>query len=151
MFYKNRCYAQVILVDIAGRMGGKDSLNENKLTHSQLLIMKCVWDHGEDISYQELMSVLAKRFGRDYHRSTLVTFLQQMENKGYITTHREGRFAYVHALMTEEEFQKVHAREETDFWFHGKASIFLSALYKAEGIPAEDAEQIRRLLDEWDH
>lgn len=126
-------------------------MKENRLTQSQLLIMKCVWDHGEDISYQELMSVLAKRFDRDYHRSTLVTFLQQMEDKGYITTHREGHFAYVHALVSEEEFQKERAREETNFWFHGKASDFLAAFYKSGGIPAEDAETIRRYLDEWGH
>ena len=126
-------------------------LKENKLTNSQLLIMKCVWDHGEDISYQELMEVLAKRFGKVYHRSTLVTFLQQMEDKGYLTTHREGRFAYVHALMPEEEFQKEHAKEETDFWFCGKASTFLAALYQSGGLSAEDAEKIRRLLDDWNY
>ncbi len=126
-------------------------MGENKLTHSQLLIMKCVWDHGEDISYQELMGVLAKRFGKDYHRSTLVTFLQQMEDKGYITTYRKGHFAYVHALMPEEDFQKEHAREETEFWFRGKASAFLAALYESGGLPAEDGEKIRRLLDEWNY
>ena len=124
-------------------------MKENRLTQSQLLIMKCVWNQGEDISYRELMNVLAKRFGRNYHRSTLVTFLQQMEDKGYITAYREGHFAYVHAMVSEEEFQREQARAEMNFWFHGKASTFLAAFYKSSGIPAEDAEEIRRLLDEW--
>ncbi len=80
-----------------------------------------------------------------------LAFLQQMEDKGYITTYRKGHFAYVHALMPEEDFQKEHAREETDFWFRGKASAFLAALYESGGLPAEDAGKIRRLLDEWNY
>ena len=94
--------------------------------------------------------MMAKRFGRDYHRSTLVTFLQQMEDKGYVTTYRTGRFAYVHAIVTEEEFKEKHAREETNFWYNGKATEFLSALFKSGGISKEDVPKIKQLLDELD-
>ena len=118
-----------------------------ELTRSQLVVMKCIWDKGEDISYQELISVLASRFGREYQRSTVVTFLQQLADKGYVSTHREGKFAYVHPEVSEETFKTEHAWNETNFWYQGKVSNLFSALVGKRGIPKEDRAEIQRILD----
>ena len=69
---------------------------------------------------------MGKRFGRDYHWSTLVKFLQRMEDNGYVTTYRTGRFPYADAVATEKEFKEKHAREGEDFWYNENAAEFLS-------------------------
>ena len=125
-------------------------MEKDRLTRSQLAIMKCVWDNGEDISYQDLITKMENQYGHEYHRSTIVTFLQQLEGKGYITTYRIGRYAYVKAVVEEEEFKRRRAVEETSTWFHGKAANFLVALHEAGNLNEEDRAEIRRLLDELD-
>ncbi len=118
------------------------------LTRSQLLIMQCIWDYGGDISYLELLEAVRSRSDRAYHRSTLITFLQQLEEKGYIATYRTGRFAHVHPVLTEEEFRSQHAKEEVKNLYKGNAACFLAALYENRTMTKEDEEEIRRLLDE---
>ena len=119
-----------------------------ELTRSQLMIMKCVWDYDGNISYMELMDDLRKRFGKDYHRSTLVTFLAQMEEKGYVSTYRKSKFAYVVAEISEDEYKKKYAEDNTNFLFKGKPADYLASLFAARGVREQDVEEIRRLLDE---
>ena len=123
-------------------------MKKEELTRSQLLIMKCIWDYGQDIPYLELLEEIRRRYDPRYNRSTMVTFLLQLEEKGYVTTYRKGRFAYVRPVVTEQEFQKRHAKEEVDFWYKGNAACFLSALFSGEKLTKKDEEEIRRLLDE---
>ena len=125
-------------------------MTEKKLTRSQLLIMKTIWDAGQDISYQELLDVLDRNSEHGYKRSTLVTFLTQLEAMGYITTYRVGRYAYIKPEVSEEQFRQWHAVEETNQWYQGKAAVFLTALHAAGKLTQKDKEEIRRLIDDLD-
>ena len=120
------------------------------LTPSQLTVMKCIWDAKEELSYQELIADLENRYGKEYQRSTVITFLRQLTDKGMVETYRKGRKAYVRALLLKEEFQQEQARSVTNHWYEGKVSNFLSAFVSSGGIADEDVAEIRRLLDELD-
>lgn len=124
--------------------------SELQLTPSQLTVMKCIWDADQDLSYQELIAALEKTYGKEYQRSTVITFLRQLVDKGMLFTYRKGKTAYVHPILLEEEFQQIHARSETNRWYEGRVSNFLSAFVNSGGIADDDLAEIRRLLDELD-
>lgn len=100
---------------------------DDMLTINEANIMKAVWDAGGDISLQDLL-VKLRDYGKDYARTTVVTFLMKIEVKGYLTTYRKGRSSYVRALKGEEEYKEKLLREMVDFWYGGDISAMVAKL-----------------------
>lgn len=121
-----------------------------ELSTSETMIMKVIWDAGEDICVPDLTEGLRVRFGKDYKRTSIGTFLSKMADKGFLTTYRVGRLAYVHALRDEEEYRDDLIRRETEFWFDGKLSKMVAAMGDSRGITKEEADKIRSILDDMD-
>ena len=119
------------------------------LTNSQKLIMRCVWDYagGTDISYSELLKVLREDFGHDYKLVTLVTFLRQMSEKGYLVTYRRGKSAYVKPLVEKSAYVAEVSEEVLDFWYGGEPVSLLKSLDSKGRLNPEEVAHIREYLD----
>lgn len=121
-------------------------MRERELTKREVLIMKCIWDSEVELSFQEIQDRLREQFGWDTKRSTLRTFLIDMEGKGFIEVERRGRHAYVKVLATEDEYKKTQADKMVDFWFDGSSVDLINALTKE--ISEDEQVYLRRVLDE---
>ena len=110
-------------------------------------IMKIIWESNPDISVPELEKQLNEQYGKEYARTTVVTFLTRMAGKGYITTQRRGRISYVHAIKSEQEYKQQLAQKEIEFWFHGSMAEFAQTLCAAAPLTHEECQKLRRLLD----
>ncbi len=121
---------------------------DRPLSTCEAIIMKAIWDKGEDISIPELSETLRTRYGKDYKRTTIVTFILNLTAKGFARQYRVGRYAYVHATKSEEEYMQKLLREQMDFWFHGDAAKMVTALCSCEKISKEEIRAIRRILDD---
>ena len=110
-------------------------------------IMKIIWESSPDISVPELVKQLNEQYGKEYARTTVVTFLTRMAGKGYITTQRRGRISYVHAIKSEREYKQQLAQKEIEFWFHGSMAEFAQTLCAAAPLTHEECQKLRRLLD----
>lgn len=110
-------------------------------------IMKIIWESNPDISVPELVKQLNEQYGKEYARTTVVTFLTRMAGKGYITTQRRGRISYVHAIKSEQEYKQQLAQKEIEFWFHGSMAEFAQILCAAAPLTHEECQKLRRLLD----
>lgn len=113
-------------------------------------IMKIIWESNPDISVPELVKQLNEQYGKEYARTTVVTFLTRMAGKGYITTQRRGRISYVHAIKSEQEYKQQLAQKEIEFWFHGSMAEFAQTLCAAAPLTHEECQKLRRLLDHVD-
>ena len=111
-------------------------------------IMKIIWESNPDISVPELVKQLNEQYGKEYARTTVVTFLTRMAGKGYITTQRRGRISYVHAIKSEQEYKQQLAQKEIEFWFHGSMAEFAQTLCAAAPLTHEECQKLRRLLDQ---
>ena len=121
---------------------------EKGLSACETVIMKAIWDEEEDISLQDLIEVLKTNWGKDYARTTVVTFLLKLTAKGYVQTYRKGKNSFVHAVKSEEDYKIKLAAEERDFWFGGKVSSLISALCRERKLTKNEADEIRRILDD---
>ena len=110
-------------------------------------IMKIIWESNPDISVPELVKQLNEQYGKEYARTTVVTFLTRMAGKGYITTQRRGRISYVHAIKSEQEYKQQLVQKEIEFWFHGSMAEFAQTLCAAAPLTHEECQKLRRLLD----
>ena len=110
-------------------------------------IMKIIWESNPDISVPELVKQLNEQYGKEYARTTVVTFLTRMAGKGYITTQRRGRISYVHAIKSEQEYKQQLEQKEIEFWFHGSMAEFAQTLCAAAPLTHEECQKLRRLLD----
>lgn len=122
-----------------------------EISGCESLIMKIVWDSKEDISTPELTDALRVRYGKAYARTTVVTFLQRLAEKGFVETYRKGRVAYIKPLKTEKEYTTKFLHEAKDFWFGGDASHLMAALCDTEKLSEGEVERIKELLEDVDN
>lgn len=121
---------------------------ERNLSASETIIMKAIWDTKEDISIPDLIELLRNSYGKDYARTTVVTFLIKLSSKGFVKTYRKGKLSYAHAMKSEEEYRAKLVNEETDYWFGGSVAGLMSALCSSRKLTKEDVAEIRSMLDD---
>jgi predicted transcriptional regulator len=122
-----------------------------EISGCETLIMKIVWDSESDISTPELINALRVRYGKDYARTTVVTFLQRLADKGFVKTYRKGRVAYVHPLKTQKEYTSKFLNEAEEFWFQGDTSHLMAALCDTKKLSEDEIGRIREMLDDLDN
>ncbi len=123
---------------------------DKMLSGCEAMIMKIIWDAKEDIAVQDLMEQLRLRFGKDYKRSTIATFLTRLTEKGFVETYRKGYFSYAHAIREEEDYKGKLIQEETKLWFGGSAPELMMTLTRTQKLSKEDLAKIRSILDDLD-
>ena len=97
------------------------------LSACETMIMKVIWDAKEDIALQDLIRELADRYKKNYARTTVVTFVHKIVDKGFATTYRKGKAAYIHPEKSLAAYRDELLQQQLEFWFDGKPSAFLSA------------------------
>ena len=110
-----------------------------ELSACEAPIMKIIW---------ELTKQLNLQYGKEYARTTVVTFLTRLAGKGYVTTERRGRISYVRAVKSEQDYKQMLASKQTNFWFHGSLAEFVQALSMGTPITKEELQKVRELLDQ---
>ena len=108
--------------------------------------MKAIWDMGEDISIPDLIVRLKEKHGKDYARTTVVTFLLKLSDKGFVRTYRKGKLSYAHAMKSEDEYRKKLLVEELEYWFRGDGCKMMDALAESGRLPGEVVEQIKDVV-----
>lgn len=123
---------------------------KEELSHCETLIMKTIWDAKEDIALQELIRQMKPRYGKDYARTTVVTFVGKLVQKGFVNTYRKGRTAYIHSLRDEEEYKRQMIAEQVMFWYDDDPEKMLAALCSEGKLTAEQVGKIKEELADVD-
>lgn len=122
----------------------------NELTYSELLVMKSVWDMGEEVSLSQIVTHVNAQFHKDWKPQTVSTFLAKLVQKNYLQLERKGKSWIYKTLVSAEEYQNREMKEFLDFWGKGSVGKTLSALLKDKQLKREDVAELRSLLDELD-
>lgn len=101
---------------------------DENLSVCETIIMKAIWNEEEDISIPDLIKVLRERYGKDYARTTVTTFLTKLMAKGYVRTYRKERLSYAHAIKSEEEYKEKLLKEMVEFWYGGSKKALIEKL-----------------------
>ncbi len=115
------------------------------LSEAQLEIMHVVWDGGE-VTVTDVWSALSRR--RPVARNTVLTLMDRLEKKGWLTRRAEGQ-THVYAAAAPRDAtlgQVVHRL--VDAAFAGSADAMVLALLEGRGVSDEEARRIRKLIDQ---
>lgn len=113
---------------------------EYKLGTMEYRFLTVIWEN-EPVSSMQLVSLCSEKF--DWKKSTTFTMLKNLQQKGLVRND--------HSVVTSVVSQtEVMARESEMFieeTFRGSLPSFISAFLGNKGISADEAEELKRLID----
>ena len=108
----------------------------------------CVLRYISDVSpHCQAIRELADRYKKNYARTTVVTFVHKIVDKGFATTYRKGKAAYIHPEKSLAAYRDELLQQQLEFWFDGKPSAFLSAWCEKNKLSREEADRIREIIE----
>ncbi len=113
------------------------------LAEAQLEIMNFVWDRGEATVGQIWRELSARR---RVARNTIQTMVVRLEEKGWLRHRTEGNAFVYAATAARQTALKRMVRQLVDTAFAGSAEGLVMTLLEDQGLPAEEAERIRRMI-----
>jgi len=112
-----------------------------KLCDSDYRFMMVVWESAP-IHSGELVQLCRQKLG--WKKSTTYTQIKKMCDKGYI----ENVQATVRVLIPKEKVQVEESTYFVERTFDGSLPAFLTAFLGGKTIPEQEAEKIKRMIDE---
>ena len=114
-----------------------------ELTNTEQVIMKCIWEIGDNVAVADLL----ERLSKEYARTTISVFMSYLRDKGYVTYEKRSH-AYVYKpLISEQDYQKELMKRYQKTSFSGSAVEFIRAYLDSQELTAEDLEAIRELVE----
>ncbi len=118
-----------------------------ELSGCETMIMKLIWDADGDIAVQDLIVRMKESYEKEYARTTMVTFLKKLSDKGFVSTYRIGRASFAHAEKEEDLYKQLLMFEEMMFWFGGKLSEMVGAVCSVQPVSEEEIQNTTELLN----
>jgi predicted transcriptional regulator len=111
----------------------------------ELQILKLLWSRSP-LRAREVQAALAES-GRDLAKTSVITTLNTMVGKKYLTRRRQGHMFLFSPRITEATVSRLVLDDVVDRVFDGSASTVLLKLFEAKSIDAEELKELRRLID----
>ena len=118
---------------------------KNRLPDGELELMQVLWKLEAPVPRASIEEAMAQI--RPLAQTTLLTLLTRLSDKGFVRIEKQGRSSVYTPLVSREDYQAKQSRRFVEQLFGGSMSAFASAL-TASGIPKEDLDELRRLLEE---
>lgn len=109
-------------------------INESqKISDCEEMIMKVLWDAGEDLDLVQVTEQVRIRYGKVWKLQTVATFMTRLKNKGWINIYKIKRYSHYHPIIEIEAYREEKMLEVVDLF---------AKLNKEDKI-----EALRNLLD----
>lgn len=94
----------------------------------------------------QLVGELERRAG--WARSTTITVLHRMEDKGLVRCERAGRGRAYVPLVERDQAVLAETKSFLDRVYQGSVGMMMSAMARQDGLSLEQIGQLRAILDE---
>lgn len=115
----------------------------DKISDSELEVMKVLWQAGEALPVNQIRETL--RQSRGWEATTVKTLIGRLTAKGVIRQEKRGVFYYT-PLVSEEEYNSRATENLIRKLYHGQAKDLVAALVASDELTAEDIEELRALF-----
>jgi len=118
-----------------------------KLTEAEWNVMECLWEKAPRTG-REAVEWLQEHMG--WSRSTTLTLLRRMEEKGAVKSESSGEVKVFVPTLSREQ---AVLRETEDFLgrlYKGSLGMMLSAFTKKQDLTKQEIEELYAILDELD-
>lgn len=115
-----------------------------RLTEAEWTVMEVLWS-GERFALGDITATL--KGINDWSRNTVYTYLTRMEKKGLVDIDRTHQQPYK-AKVSREACAKEERGELLNKVYGGAAGDLIAAFLKETTISKQEAERLRKMLDE---
>jgi len=112
-----------------------------KLFDAEYKFVSIVWDN-EPVKSTELVRLCSEKLG--WKKSTTYTVLKKLCQRGIL----QNKDATVTALIRREDVQRYESKAVLDRAFDGSLPKFLTAFLSGRKLSEQEAEELRRIIEE---
>jgi BlaI family penicillinase repressor len=116
------------------------------ISETELEVLRVLWEHGPG-TVRDLDQIL-RRQRRRWAYTTVLTLLQRLQVKGYVTTDKSELAHVFRAAVTRDDLIKQRLGVLADELCEGIASPLVHALVSGSQFSPDEIEQLRRLVDD---
>ena len=114
-----------------------------KIFDSELRFCEILWEH-QPVRSSELAHLCAEKLG--WKKSTTYTVIKRLTERGVVQTED----AVVTALVSRDQVQRAESRAFVERNFSGSLPGFLNAFVGGRGLSAEEADELRRMIADFE-
>lgn len=120
-------------------------MEEFSLTNSEWYVLDCLWVQ-EPRTAMELVAQLREKVG--WAKSTTITTLRRMEDKGLVSVEVRGRTKYYTPAVERQKAVRGETRSFLDKVYQGSVGLMVSAMAQEHALSEEDIRQLYAILKE---
>lgn len=117
-----------------------DNIN---LTNSEWYVLDCLWERSP-MTVMELVAALGTRLG--WAKSTTITTLRRMEDKGLVHCDLEGRTKHYTPMVSRDRAARRETRSFLDKVYRGSVGLMMSALAEDQALSKAEIDELYEIL-----
>ena len=114
------------------------------LTEAEWAVMECLWEKAPRTG-RETVNCLKEKM--DWSRSTILTLLGRLEDKGAVRADAEGSIKEFYPAITREEVAVQETESLLERAYKGSLSMLVSSLTKRQKLSKQDVDELYAILD----
>ena len=118
-------------------------MEDISLTNSEWYVLDCLWEHSPQ-TVMELAAALNARVG--WAKSTTITTLRRMEEKGLVRCQLQGRTRHYAPAVQRERAVRQETRTFLDKVYHGSVGLMMSAMAQDKALSREEIDELYDIL-----
>jgi len=116
-----------------------------RLGDAELEIMLAIWAAGEPVQSTYVQEKL--RGGRDWALPAVITALNRLVEKGFLTRDKRGRGNWYRPLVSESDYKAAEGRGIIDRLYGSSFTGMVASLCNGKAIGKDDLAELRQYLD----
>ena len=115
------------------------------LTGSEWNVLSCLWERSPQ-TVMELVAELREQVG--WAKSTTITTLRRMEDKGLVRVEVQGRAKHYFPAVEREKAARQETRSFLDRVYQGSVGLMVSSMAREKALTKEEIEELYAILKE---
>ena len=113
------------------------------LTNSEWYVLDCLWEHSP-LTVMELVERLSQKVG--WAKSTTITTLRRMEEKGLVHCEVTGRTRHYRPLVERRQAVRRETRSFMNKVYRGSVGLMVSAMAQDKALTRKEIDELYEIL-----
>ena len=118
-------------------------MDNANLTNSEWYVLDCLWERSPQ-TVMELVETLKARLG--WAKSTTITTLRRMEDKGLLLCQIQGRAKHYSPAVSRDRAVRRETRSFLDKVYRGSVGLMVSAMAQDQALSKEEIDELYEIL-----
>lgn len=119
-----------------------------RLPDSEFEIMEIVWDLNKNVTSSDIM---AKILNKKYKIPTIISYLNRLEKKGFLTSEKQGKERFYQAIVQKDEYLEFETKNFFRQYHNNSILSFMNALIESKSISSEELKNLQQKLNEYEN